>query len=1754
MARQLIYGNEIVGFTPSSGIITAKGYVPLPKLLSIVNSTLNTPIYSFADPDTTATVSYDAVAHETTFNVSYNTVGMGTEDKLQIYYEKEDIEISPSKFLIDPASKLRVSQPESLIDTDFEYGIQSTKWETVKLVNNIPTAYSSGIPEESFEALSIKVDQGNDFVTVDTSEPHNLVIGAVVDIQGLKDPKYEGTFVVRDITDANTFAYKIPFKSPKTTQLETEFTLIYPGSFYTGASIDVLDVQTSTGAASSLTVTIDNIPGIINNSKLFLKKSRATKRYAVQSPTDITAWAELQYQTTIPNSGTGVAITANPTNTYLTQVPIIEDDWIGNEEYNFDTTDITTGTSVRPFRLRKDIQVGLAKTLRLEEDDVVIYYTPRGNTHPGPGISSYHPYRVTGVAYTGSNSEYMSISIARDFNDPALSVSSVGTTTFGNHRFIKANGGRITQLDQRGTITFSKPHGLKYGDKVCFFSKWDQFDYNYAWWYGYYYGVSGISTVRGNWSSSNYREYTVSTILNTSQVRIPEAAYRTYRYYWWGWWWYWYRWYYFGRRYYYYYWWYYWYAGYNYTFYQNDDRLVSLAKIQPHPLNNSVYLTQDAGFSTTNYKSAQTVRYTIGTQGSLGTIQGLSANTDYLVREIKSDLGSNWYQFYRFTDGYLSSPIKINIRNPESTFRTTGGYHKFNSSLLKDDACTIKITEPARGDLANNQRIRYTTATGTPIGGLTASTNYFVKSDDNLIANTQFRLANEQGTLDVTNFSYSGGNRSTATITVVSGAAHTCGVRPYGFIQLSGYEGPASENLLIQGLHQVVGIETSYFYYYYYTRRYRKRWRRRYYWYYYRRYIVTRRNPLTYITVSVPTTKNRLNVYYKDITTTPVKLCGIVSFTSSGGIGTHYISVDTDGAADDTYTVTDAVSNQFVLNTTVEIPEVVNGLSGGDTSRVGIGSNWIKIPDHRLADGTKVTYSSQGFAAIGPLVNGGEYFVRTLDGDHIGLSTQQSLALNRLNDPTNTNLITITSLGSTTQHLFTSRSVKGFITGEGTVGVTTTSNLVSGTNTKFYSDFSNGDTFRIYTTKATTGPGSYFESRIVQVKSNTSIKLETEPTFETQNAKYFIPTRFYALSESKVIHRPFDGAVQMSSGLVPNTQLIRQTRRYFRYQAGKGIQCSMAINFNPTFDIDAIKIDGQIGVSTNIIVQTKFPHGISTFAPLDDYQRFQILNCDYPKELNDEYRIVQVIDDFNVKIQTATPLTDSKIEGFPQFNLTGWRDGLLKCGMFDDQNGFFFQFDGEILSVVRRSNTQQLAGRFSVETGKHLVRASGGKLTTQISPANRVIIRGQTYKVTRILDDDLMYVQPAYRSKTMSNVVASKVIDTIIPQEEWNIDRMDGTGVSGYKIDTNRIQMVFMDYSWYGAGTIRFGMKTQMGEVKYCHEFIHNNKFTEAYFRSGNLPVRYEVETLDDPYFGPSLYHWGVSVIMDGRFDQDKVYHFSADSKVLPFTNGGIANYNGVVPTGRTSIGSTVITSINRTEGQILAVGQYITSPTAGTFEPDTRITAIEVDTTSNATRYTDTYRLFVDKDALATRSTNTALYAYSGTAETLKEFIPLVTIRLAPSVDNSTTGNIGYREIINRMQIILKSANVLTSHDCEVNLVVNAKLANDDYEEVGSPSLSQMYRHEIGDTFSSGQVVYSFRAQGGGAFDGISLKRGLNGTTVDLSDVAVLGNSVLGGDSIYPDGPDVLTLAVRPIDTSLIRGSAPFIVSGRLTWIETQA
>jgi hypothetical protein len=292
---------------------------------------------------------------------------------------------------------------------------------------------------------------------------------------------------------------------------------------------------------------------------------------------------------------------------------------------------------------------------------------------------------------------------------------------------------------------------------------------------------------------------------------------------------------------------------------------------------------------------------------------------------------------------------------------------------------------------------------------------------------------------------------------------------------------------------------------------------------------------------------------------------------------------------------------------------------------------------------------------------------------------------------------------------------------------------------------------------------------------------------------------------------------------------------------------------------------------------------------------------------------------------------------------------------------------------------------------------------------------------------------------------------------------------------------------------------------------------------------------------------------MDGRFDSDKAYLFTADSETLTFSGDGQSS----TFTGTVTAGSTNMSGIDSTEFQSLVVGQTIlpTSSYTSYLSSDTKISAINIDKLgSGFFGGQPSYKITMSKPALLGSPTSITFNTGAGNAVDIQSLIPLVSIRLSPSVDNSNIGSLGFRDIINRMQLTLKSAGVLTTHDCEVRLILNGKLSDESFNGVTSPSLSQVYKHSIGDKITEGISVYSFRARGGTPINTSTGRKNLNGTDVSLDELALLGNSILGGDGTFPDGPDVLTLAVKPLEPSSINGGSPLVVSARISWTEAQA
>ena len=84
-------------------------------------------------------------------------------------------------------------------------------------------------------------------------------------------------------------------------------------------------------------------------------------------------------------------------------------------------------------------------------------------------------------------------------------------------------------------------------------------------------------------------------------------------------------------------------------------------------------------------------------------------------------------------------------------------------------------------------------------------------------------------------------------------------------------------------------------------------------------------------------------------------------------------------------------------------------------------------------------------------------------------------------------------------------------------------------------------------------------------------------------------------------------------------------------------------------------------------------------------------------------------------------------------------------------------------------------------------------------------------------------------------------VGTRIPQENWNVDKCDGTGPSEFNIDISKTQLIFIDFQWLGVGRVRCGF-VHDGAMVVAHEYTHSNESDVVYLSNPNLPVRCEIK------------------------------------------------------------------------------------------------------------------------------------------------------------------------------------------------------------------------------------------------------------------------------------------------------------------------
>lgn len=174
------------------------------------------------------------------------------------------VTIYPNATLLDPVSKLRVSNPQSLIDSDFEYGLQPTKWETLELINNTPAFFSASGDTTIPNLLDVTTTAGSREVKVTTSLAHGLAVGIPLNVTGTKSLTADGAYIINSVPDSLTFTYLCKQNQLTTASISDLYTSIITGQFFQGSQIKISDASglvTDAGTTSTLTVTTDSPHG-----------------------------------------------------------------------------------------------------------------------------------------------------------------------------------------------------------------------------------------------------------------------------------------------------------------------------------------------------------------------------------------------------------------------------------------------------------------------------------------------------------------------------------------------------------------------------------------------------------------------------------------------------------------------------------------------------------------------------------------------------------------------------------------------------------------------------------------------------------------------------------------------------------------------------------------------------------------------------------------------------------------------------------------------------------------------------------------------------------------------------------------------------------------------------------------------------------------------------------------------------------------------------------------------------------------------------------------------------------------------------------------------------------------------------------------------------------------------------------------------------------------------------------------------------
>ena len=185
-------------------------------------------------------------------------------------------QVRPYDFGTDAIERQRVSLGQSLIDADFEYGLQATKWQTYQELRRFPSFFE--IPGTDIPLSNIQSDGSTPSTMTIYMANTSPLIGSVISVQGLSNAeknadRAEGFFLVTsNNTTTNTCTYisKGLVTTATSANVQTASTVFRRGGVFNGGQLKlpVLTVTADGGSGTNVFVTTSHAHGLVPGTPL----------------------------------------------------------------------------------------------------------------------------------------------------------------------------------------------------------------------------------------------------------------------------------------------------------------------------------------------------------------------------------------------------------------------------------------------------------------------------------------------------------------------------------------------------------------------------------------------------------------------------------------------------------------------------------------------------------------------------------------------------------------------------------------------------------------------------------------------------------------------------------------------------------------------------------------------------------------------------------------------------------------------------------------------------------------------------------------------------------------------------------------------------------------------------------------------------------------------------------------------------------------------------------------------------------------------------------------------------------------------------------------------------------------------------------------------------------------------------------------------------------------------------------------------